>query len=266
MRLRHEARDILVDGERIGSTLLVPASAHPDAPGILFVHGWGGSQGQYLDRARAVAALGCICLTFDLRGHEKTASQYEAVTRAHNLRDVLAAYDTLVQTPGVDRERVGLAGSSYGAYLGAIATTQRPVRWLSLRAPALYKDDGWHQPKRELHRDPEFAAFRRRAHDPEDNRALKACAQFKGDALVVESSDDAIVPRAVVASYLAALVQAHSITHRVIEGADHGLSREPWKFAYSEVLIRWLTEMTDAAPPRAVRAAAAVARPAPPET
>src|SRR5690606_12507666 len=50
-------------GESVEATLLAPQRA---LPGVLFVHGWGGSQSQDLSRAREVAALGCVCLTFDL--------------------------------------------------------------------------------------------------------------------------------------------------------------------------------------------------------
>jgi uncharacterized protein len=258
MTLRHEAVDIEVDGQQIGGTIVFPELSRESGPGVLFVHGWGGSQAQYLARARVLAAFGCVCLTFDLRGHERTLSRQDTVTREDNLCDVVAAYDVLARYGVVDGARIALIGSSYGAYLGAIATTLRPVQWLSLRAPAIYKDAGWNVPKRELHRDPEFAEFRRRVQRPSDNRALDACARFRGDALVVESQDDSIVPRPVVASYVAALTSAHSLTHRVIEGADHGLSRQAWKEAYTELLVSWLKEMTARSPagqPRAVTAA-----------
>jgi AraC-like DNA-binding protein len=39
----------------------------------------------------------------------------------------------------------------------------RPVRAVAMQAPALYKDDDWEAPKRKLHVDPDFAAYRRRA-------------------------------------------------------------------------------------------------------
>lgn len=251
MNLRHEPVDIAVDDQQIRGTIVLPAAEREPGPGVLFVHGWGGSQGQYLPRAERVAALGCACLTFDLRGHEATASRHDAVSREENLRDVVAAYDLLERRAGVDPARVALAGSSYGAYLGAIATTLRPVRWLSLRAPAIYKDADWTLPKRELHRDPDFVAYRLRTAGP--NRALEACAQFRGDALVVESQEDRVVPHPVVAGYVAALAHARSLTYRVIDGADHGLSREPWKEAYTEFLVAWLQEVMAAAaqpPPR----------------
>jgi pimeloyl-ACP methyl ester carboxylesterase len=260
MSLRDEPVDIAVDGCTIGGTVVAGADGGSQ-PGALFVHGWGGSQEQYLSRARAVAETGCVCLTFDLRGHQRTLTQHEAVTREQNLHDVVAAYDVLASREGVDGSRIALVGSSYGAYLGALATVLRPVRWLSLRAPAIYKDAGWNLPKRTLHRDPEFADFRLREHRPSDNRALDACARFRGDALVVESGDDRIVPHAVVASYNAALATAHSLTYRVIEDADHGLTQERWKQAYSDLLVAWLNEMmADASGPPPAGPAASQAR------
>jgi uncharacterized protein len=263
MKLRNETVDIAVGGQRVAGTLLMPEEPGGRAPGVLFVHGWGASQEQYLARARMVAALGCVCLTFDLRGHESTQSQHETVTRQDALDDVLAAYDVLERCGAVDRGRIALVGSSYGAYMGALATTLRPVRWLCLRAPAIYKDAGWELPKRKLHLDPDFGDYRRRVHRPLDNRALDACARFRGDVLVVESQHDSIVPHPVVANYIAAFANAHSLTYRVIEGADHGLTSEASKQAYTQLLVTWLKEMTaaargaPAAQPQAVAAAAA---------
>ncbi len=178
MSLRDEAIDISVDGDSIEGTLVLPERPAASGAAALFVHGWGGNQEQYLARARAVAALGYVCLTFDLRGHQRTRTQYDAVTREQNLRDVVAAYDVLARRPGVDSSRIALVGSSYGAYLGAIATTLRAVRWLSLRAPALYKDTGWERPKRELHRDPDFIEFRLREHRPTGEPCTASVRRF----------------------------------------------------------------------------------------
>ncbi len=82
------------------------------------MHGWGGSQEKYLARARQIAALGCVCLTFDLRGHAETEPQHETVTREDNLRDLLAAYDVLAGHPLVDKNAIAVAvlhGSGVGA-------------------------------------------------------------------------------------------------------------------------------------------------------
>ena len=240
MPTRDHKFQIAVEGERIAATLVTPSTT---LPGVLFVHGWGGSQQQYLARAREITALGCIGLTFDLRGHARTEPQQETVSREDNLRDVLAAYDELVNHPSVDASAMAVVGSSYGGYLAALLTTLRPVKWLALRVPAIYKDAGWNLPKKQLHKDPDLIAYRRRRLGPGDNRALKACAAFGGDVLIVESEHDDIVPHRTIENYREATRQARSLTYRVIAGADHGLSQEQAQAAYTGLLVNWLTEM-----------------------
>ena len=85
--------DTLKLGEHaLDGTLLYPTDI---LPGILFVHGWGGSQDQDLARAKQAAGLGAVSLTFDLRGHEAASPMFHTVTREQNLRDLVAAYDGL---------------------------------------------------------------------------------------------------------------------------------------------------------------------------
>ncbi|MEF7612376.1 alpha/beta fold hydrolase [Aquincola sp. MAHUQ-54] len=235
-----ESIAIPVDEGSIAGTFVTPGTL---LPGVLFIHGWGGSQGQYLARARQIAALGCICLTFDLRGHAQTRPQFETVSRASNLRDVLAAYDRLAERRHVDRSSIAVVGSSYGGYLATILTTMRPVKWLALRAPALYMDSGWEVPKLQLHKDQDLRAYRRSLVAFGDNRALQACHDFDGDLLLVESELDTIVPRAVLTSYREAGKNARSLTYRCLAGADHGLAREADQRAYTSVLVGWLQEM-----------------------
>lgn len=239
MATRDEAVEIPVDGRTILGTVVAPAAA---IPGILFVQGWGASQEVYLPRARQIAALGCVGLTFEPRGVARGDPRHETVSREDNLRDLVAAYDALASRPGVDPSAMGVVGSSYGAYLAAILTTLRPVRWLTLRVPALYKDEDWAAPKERLDKDA-LAAYRRRPVPPEENRALRACMEFEGDALVVESEHDDTVPHTVVTNYLAAFRRARSVTYRRIEGADHALSDRASQEAYAALLMGWATEM-----------------------
>ena len=240
MVTRDEQIDIAVDGGCIAGTIVAPA---PRVPGMLFIHGWGGSQEQYLVRARQIAALGCVCLTFDLRGHAETRPQHETVSRENNLRDVIAAYDVLVGHRNIDPSAIAVVGSSYGGYLAAILTSLRAVKWLGLRAPALYMDSGWDLPKRQLHRDQDLDTYRQTLIPATENRALRACAAFHGDVLLIESEHDHVVPHGAISSYVEACVHARSLTYRVIEGADHGLTEENVQRTYTSMLTKWLTEM-----------------------
>ena len=239
MPTHDDAIDIAVDGQKIAGTLVAPTTK---IPGVLFVHGWGGSQDQYLARAREIAALGCVCMTFDLRGHARTKPQHDTVTPKENLRDVDASYDVLARHRSVDASSIALVGSSYGGFLSAILSSKRQVRWLALRAPALYRDKDWELPKAKLDKHA-LAAYRRRPVSVEEDRALRACAAFEGDVLIVESEHDTVVPHATIENYRAAFGKAHSLTYRVIEGADHGLSQPAWQQAYTSLLVNWATEM-----------------------
>lgn len=259
MSTRDDRVDIAVDDQHIAGTLVTPGTL---IPGVLFVHGWGGSQEQYVARAREIAALGCICLTFDLRGHAQTRSQVETVTREDNLRDVLAAYDVLLHQRGVDASSIAVVGSSYGGYLASILTSQRSVRWLALRAPADYKDADWTLPKRALRKHQELDAYRRLVVAPGESRALAACAAFKGHALVVASERDTVIPEQVVANYRAALTSTASLTVRVLADADHSLSTDDHQQAYTTVLVAWLKEMVGRARKES-QATPVIATPAP---
>jgi dienelactone hydrolase len=239
MTTRAEPVEIAVDGKHMDGTIVRPDTL---VPGVLLVHGWDGSQAEYLERAREIAALGCVCLTFDLRGHERHRADRESVTREDNLSDLLAAYDMLALRSEVDREAIAVVGSSYGGYLGAILTTLRPVRWLALRVPALYEDEDWHVPKDSLPRD-RLAQLRRRHVEPGESRALGACSVFRGEVLIVESEHDNVVPHPAVESYKSACAQARSVTYRVISGADHALSEKAWQQTYTSMLVNWLSEM-----------------------
>jgi len=244
MPTRDQTIVVAVGDGHIAGTLVTPGTR---IPGVLFVHGWGGSQQQYLARAREVAALGCVCLTFDLRGHAETRAHYEAVSREQNLDDVVAAYDALAGNPSVDSSAIAVVGSSYGGYLAAILTSMRGVKWLALRAPALYLDSGWELPKLQLHRDHDLVAYRKKLIPAAENRALRACLAYQGDVLVIESENDRVIPHPVITSYVEACTRAHSLTVRVIQGADHGLSDEGAQRSYTSLLVNWMSEMVQGA-------------------
>jgi pimeloyl-ACP methyl ester carboxylesterase len=238
MEAKLSSIDIEVDDASLNGTLLTPTGI----PAVLFVHGWGGNQHHNLVRAREAVGLGCICLTFDLRGHEGHIAMQDSVTRAQNLDDLRAAYDRLAQLPYVDPASIAVVGLSYGGYLSALLTRERPVEWLALRSPALYMDENWDVPKISLN-GPELMRYRQQRIEPEDNIALAACSGFAGDVLLVEAEQDIVVPHPVMLNYARAFSNARSLTSRIIKGADHALTRKEHQQEYTRHLVDWITEM-----------------------
>lgn len=108
--------------------------------------------------------------------------------------------------------------------------------------PALYRDEQWEKPKLALDRQ-EISAFRRTAVSSDQNRALAACAAFRGDVLIVESEHDERIPHETILWYLMASTRGRSLTYRVIGGADRALSDEEQRQMYSAILTKWATDM-----------------------
>lgn len=225
--------------QQLDGTLLSPARL---IPGVLFIHGWGGSQEQDLVRAGEIAQLGCICFTFDLRGHARYDNQRNIVTRSDGLADVLAAYDLLASQQQVDRSAIAVVGVSYGGYLATLLTAHRPVAWLALRAPALYPDDQWDVPKALLPRD-KISSYRNHFRTGYQDKALAACEAFDGDVLIVESEHDDYVPHTAISSFIAAFQRSNSLSYRILKGADHALRDETHRIAYNKLLLTWIEEM-----------------------
>ncbi|MGJ7497243.1 alpha/beta hydrolase family protein [Variovorax sp. RT4R15] len=247
-----QTQDITIQsgGERLEGHLVAGAI---DQPGVLFVHGWDSDQRHYQDLSREVAALGCTCLTFDLRGHGASDRSQGRVSRADNLIDVLAAYDALSLHPGVDGASLAVVGTSYGGYLAALATRLRPVRWLALRVPALYPDTQWEVPKNALDREM-LQSYRQCLRPAAGNRCLTACQAFQGDVLLVESANDSVVPHPSIQSFANAFTQVRSMAHHCISGADHALSMPASQQVYAALLIAWFKSQVspaDSARPRA---------------
>lgn len=237
--MRKTKTQIEVEDSELAGSIFEPDTGWP---GILFVHGWAGSQHRDEERSRVISRFGCICLTFDMRGHGLTSSVLSEVSRADNLADLCSAYDVLAAHPRVDPTSIAVVGSSYGAYLATYLTASRPVRWLAMRVPALYRDKGWETPKSALDRQ-DLQLYRSRLVPPRDNGALRHCRNYRGDVLLVESESDHLVPHTTIASYLSSFVKARSLTHRIIAGADHALSDPASRRSYDDILIRWLREM-----------------------
>jgi pimeloyl-ACP methyl ester carboxylesterase len=207
--------------------IVVPTPTPARAPGLLFVHGFKSSQAGYHSRAHAVAAaIDAVCFTFDLGGHGASGGVLRDLTPRDHLADALAAFDHLRTRDEVDADRVGVCGASYGAYLAALLISERPVKRLLLRAPALYADDDV---------DVTFARQREGGEERSSTAVFAALHSFPGEILVVESEKDCVIPVRVIERYAASNPRASRV---VIHGARHAL--EPrFEPVFVDLVCEW---------------------------
>ena len=137
------------DGFALKGTLTLPAAAKPKAksPVVILAHQFGSDRAGWAPLTEKLLARGIGVLALDLRGHGESAMKDGAETRItadfmtsakavgfDKIPADLAQADAwLRKQPGVDGRRIGLAGSSVGAFAVLLAAPEvKPVAILSL--------------------------------------------------------------------------------------------------------------------------------------
>jgi dienelactone hydrolase len=138
------------EGTRLAGEVFRPVDGKSPGPAILFCHGWGGVKSHLIPRyAEAFARAGYICLFFDYRGWGESDGKLIAAADAppltepevrdlrvrvirsvvdplDEIADIRACLAWLLTEDGVDPDRVGLWGSSYGGGLTTYVTGTDP--------------------------------------------------------------------------------------------------------------------------------------------
>ncbi|HLF77801.1 MAG TPA: alpha/beta fold hydrolase [Dehalococcoidia bacterium] len=131
--------EITRDGLRLTAILDSPAGKGP-FPLVIFVHGLGSSKGSARNVviANQLVEEGIATLLFDLSGHGESSTDPEDGMDAY-VADLGAAFDWSVLQEEVDAGAIGIAGSSLGATVAAIAVAEGSVKpaALLLRAPPM---------------------------------------------------------------------------------------------------------------------------------
>lgn len=124
---RQELTISVAGGQRqIQASVFRPAQTGQRAlPGVVLVHGVLVQREYMAFFARVLARQGRVVLIFDLGGYGESDSRPES--ESDNLDETLAAIGQLRQLPGVDNNRIALAGHSMGgtAVLQALAADSR---------------------------------------------------------------------------------------------------------------------------------------------
>lgn len=221
--------------------LIFPEYAAEKNKALLFIHGWGSNQDGYMPRAKALAGLGYIGLTFSLRGHGKSSGSLSGLSRQDFLNDAVLAYDYLKNQKNVNPEKIGVVGASFGGYLAVLLTKQRNIKWLALRALANFPDDGFKDVAQVKYprNDKTTYDWRRKKLFYPETMALSALHQYKNDVLIVESGRDEIVPHQCVQNYADAVLNKSKLTYIVMPDADHIIREEKYHRQFIQILSDW---------------------------
>lgn len=119
------------EGVRLRGWLYRPERADAKLPAIVMAHGFSAVKEMYLDRfAECFAAAGFAALVFDNRNFGASDGEpRQEIDPWAQVRDYRHAITWIRAQPGIDRERIGVWGSSYsGGHVLVVGAIDRRVR------------------------------------------------------------------------------------------------------------------------------------------
>lgn len=223
------------NNKQLAAMILRPEGFTGKRPVVLAIHGWTSEMARYQERIAPLIEMGYIGVLFDMRGHGETGGELKLLSAKDHHEDCLAAYDYIKNIKDADIENVAVFGSSYGGYQACLLTAKRPVKHLILKAPAQYDDALLEIPDKQ--RSSETTEYRLHHHTPQDNQALKAINNFRGNILFIECEKDEQVPKQVINDYREAINT--NLTYELLIGADHTCQTSGSNQAMIDVMTKW---------------------------
>ena len=123
------------DGQEVPAFVFEPAEPRPGRPALAMVHG--GPESQYAAHWRAdvqyLVRRGWTVVAPNVRGSTGHGREWQAgddlERRMDSVRDLKAVRDWMASQPGIDPQRLVVAGQSYGGFMVMAALTEHPDDW-----------------------------------------------------------------------------------------------------------------------------------------
>lgn len=138
-------------------------------PVVIFLHGFAsnkyGHNRSYVTFAEALAKEGIASVRFDFRGSGDSEGSPSTISFEDLIEDALSMFRHVLTLEGIDRERVGLFGSSLGGTIGILAMQHCPwirtlVLWAPIASGELWVRDFMAQASGETNQHPLLATYR----------------------------------------------------------------------------------------------------------
>jgi len=240
-----QGKPVIIEGKnyKLNGRLYGKGGRHKHGSAILFLSGWNPTT-RRVTTSNFYAGFSArkrnnICLTISLRGMG-SEGDINTLSRADFLDDVLAAYDYLANSSGVNKENIRVVGESFGGYLACILSTLRPVKKMVLRVPTDFPNEGFHDIPQIRIAGNLSKEWKSKRHACNESFALKAINEYEGSLMMVASEKDNIVPIQTTENYLAAVKDHSKLEYLFIKKASHGMLHPKLQWDYTRKILNWL--------------------------
>ncbi len=226
-----------VGKETLRGSLFIPKGKGP-FPAVIFFHGSGGVGETYFAIAEKLSKKGILGFAFNYRGAGVSDGKFEDQTVEMGKDDARAGLEFFLSCEEVDKNRIGLCGSSFGGFWAGMLVNKYNFKSLVLSAPAAYSPVTMNK----KHVDFTDEAYLLRK-DYDKSQSYKEIAKFSGDLLVARCEFDDVLPPGMVEKYLEKAKSAKRKEKIILKGAKHRISQYPKaKKVLQKKIVDWFLE------------------------
>jgi esterase/lipase len=207
--------------EILRGSLFVPAGEGP-FPGVIFFHGSESNRKSSLPVAQELSDKGYLCLAFDFSGHGESDGRFEDLTYRKILLDGQAALD-FINKQNADKNRIGIKGSSMGAYVAGSMLLNNNIKSVIFSVPAAFGEI-----------DLKIVDLIKRGKEYlndktywEKSISLEGVRKFKGTVLVIRNELDGLLSKEMVESYYNEATNSKRKELFILKGARHSTYDNP---------------------------------------
>jgi dipeptidyl aminopeptidase/acylaminoacyl peptidase len=238
--MKKQTVEFKIGDETLRGSLFIPEGKGP-FPGVVFYHGRGSTRKNYLPMAENLTQNGIMALAFDFRGCGESDGEFKDKTNRMGIEDAKAGLQFLL-TQNIDKERIGIQGTSFGAYVTGMLLNDPQFQFIKsivLRVPAALSDD---QLDFSLSIEEEENFFAKRENWANAS-SYNGFAQFKGNLLVIRSKNDQLLPEESVNKYYDVAINVKKRKLYVQKNVGHTLSDNPeGRKEFNELTVNWFLE------------------------
>jgi len=222
-----------VGNDTLRGTLFIPSGKGP-FPAVIFFHGSESTGETYFELGEKLSQNGILGFAFNYRGCGVSDGNIKEQTLGMGLEDAKAAMELFFPQKEVDRERVGISGSSYGAFLASMISPKYNFKSMILIVPASYARSSMNV----IH-----GTHIRTLDDFNKSDSYQEIEKFKGSLLVIRSEFEDVLPMGMAEKYFEVAKDAKRKENYLLKGAKHRIKLNPKaKEVMVEKVINWFLE------------------------
>ena len=234
--MKKQTVEFKIGEEILRGSLFIPQGNGP-FPGVVFYHGRGSNRANYFGMSESLVQKGIMALAFDFRGCGESDGEFRNQTHKMGIEDGKAALEFLL-TQNVDRQRIGIQGTSFGGYVtGMILNDYDFIKSVVLRVPAAYSRITF------ISKPTPTDNYFQKRENWENSGSYNGFAKFQGSLLVIRSERDEVIMEEAVNKYYNVAVNAVKRKLYVQKSAGHSLSDNPkGEREFNKITVDWFLD------------------------